>query len=476
MTTWTAGGLFTLFLIFLHNLPLPRWDLLAFVALGGGGVLIRCVALRQTPPKPAPEPVPPHAPGFRADQRAWWPARRAATGGVMLWIVWTPLFLLAIFAAKTTAMVDEIRAHGPEIARVTVTEVEDLALYKSSTAGSKSRVVQEIQANTRYDGTGDQISGKIQGTTSVEPDDELWALYAPSSPSSGAMLNTFRFEIDEYAVGLTPTHALLLITFLPAVVGVMRWRRVRAGKEGLAGQEPVAVAIHTGRARALRVRVNGHARSDLHRAPVLRLAAPEGSRELLLGKWVDTDHVASHCDGQEGWLYWARTTRDSPPLTAPGTKASPGIFARARRRMRNRRPATNAAVLVLSDGSYLRGRTLEALDGPSAPGNRIPRIRAADCPEARPAGQRVLRRPRIRPLSLAFALTGLVALSLMLSLPLGEPIGSDRGTGWSGPDVLAFFLATSLPVFAWNKAAASARPLRAETSPDRDGENSPSRR
>lgn len=420
-----AGVLgFTGCLLARYTVALPRWDLLALLALAVLGLGIRALALRKPIPQPSVRPVAPQrAPGFRVEQGDWWPIRKGRATVVLFLLLCVPVVVLAGSAAQVTSGHQRIwTADRATIAEVTVTKVSD-------TPAARKRENLHITANTRPDGTGRNLAWTVPWASRVEgrawdEGDTVWAMYdadrASSSPSSAsapteAIIARTRQDLEAQAGSWTATPEPLLLALMPAGVFAVCWWLLRTGRSEQPGRERVAAAVHNGRARALRVRVTGTRTATLNKGTVLVLTSPQGDRELLLGRWVDPNHLANTLEGHEGWLYWSPTANNSPHLTT-----SPARSLGSRMRASDRAPLDPAA-LVLADGRYLRGRTPSAPDDTMPPGDKLAPIPAAQCPQARPVDGRTLRTPRLRPLALLAALPGLATLLAMLTLPLADP-------------------------------------------------------
>ena len=428
-----AGVLgFTGCLLARFSAVLPRWDLLAMLTVVGAGAALRTHALRTrvlTAPEPADEPrpdAPPDPPGFRAEQRRWWPHHKSATSSVVLWLCATPLALLALSAGQTTGVLERVRSDDHTITQVTVLQ-EQTTRHAPRTFKGGSRInisTIDIKANTRPDGSGQALEGTLRRVhnTTVSQGDRIWAMYAPSSSSAPteAVLATERHKLQDWAGGWTRNWGHPASALMPALIFLFLWRLLRKGSLDARGQEPVALQVHTGRARALRVRVTGTRTATLNKGNVLVLTAPEGDRELLLGRWSDPDHVANSLAGQTGWLYWAPTARDryTPPKT---TARKLWRLLTLGHRRANTGPGTlDSAVLVLADGRYLRGHTPRTLNGPMPPGHHVPARHPDTCPWARPLDPHHLRLPRIRPLPVLLALPAVLTLLALTALPFGD--------------------------------------------------------
>lgn len=409
---------------------LPRWDLLAMLTVVAVGAALRMHALRTrvlTAPADQPRPdAPQDPPGFRAEQRWWWPHRKSATSIVVLWLCAIPLALLALSTGQTTGVLERVRGDDHTITQVTV--LQEKTTRHTPRSKGKGRSIRistiDIKANTRPDGTGQALEGTLRRVhdTTVTEGDRIWAMYVPtSSPApTEAVLATERHKLQDWAGGWTRNWGHPASALIPTLVFLLLWRLLRKGSLDGRGQEPVALQVHTGRGRALRVRVNGTRTATLNKGTVLVLTAPEGDRELLLGRWNDPDHVANSLAGHHGWLYWAPTARDRH--TPPRTRARKLWRLLTLGHLRaNTGPGTlDSAVLVLADGRYLRGHTPRTLTGPMPPGQPVPRHHPDTCPQVRPLDPHHLRLPRIRPRAVLLALPALLTLLALLTLPLGD--------------------------------------------------------
>ncbi|MCK1794507.1 hypothetical protein MTQ01_00375 [Streptomyces sp. XM4193] len=429
---------FTVCLLVRFSTVLPRWDLLAMLAVVGVGAAIRMHALRarvlnSVDPRHMLRPdVPPVPPGFRIEKRLWWPDRKSMESTVVLLLCAVPLVLLAYSASNTTAVLDRVRGSDHTVVRGTVTHVEARKAHQPKVfeGGHRDSVfTYDLRVNTRADRTGRALEGTIrrehivdaQGESLLVEGDAVWIVYDPASTSRQAALATDRGKLDELLGGWTADRGIWKVALVPALLCGVRWLLVASGAVNQPGQDLVAAAVHTGRARALRVRVAGVGRASVNRGRVLRLTAPEGERELLLERWADPDHVAHRLQGQNGWLYWGRTARDGAPAAAQTLRDRVWATVTLARRRANTGPrALDSAVLVLADGRCLRGRTPRTLDGTMAPGRAVERRRPQSCPEAQPVERHVLRAVRVRPLAVVLALPAVATFLAMLTVPLGD--------------------------------------------------------
>jgi hypothetical protein len=338
------------------------------------------------------------------------------------------MLLLAVSVSQNTSQVGEIRAKGAQISNVIVTSAITVEVdpMKGETSGPRDTSIVVVEA--RLGGRVLPLEGRLSSFGGVHRGDQIWALYAASSPSVGAVLAERRSELEDLMGGpMNPLH--LAIAALPGLVGAHRLWKMRRNTAVIPGEDPVASAVHSGRARALRVRVNGLCPALLNRAMALRLTAADGDRDFLLGNWVDAETVAKELDRREGWLYWAPTSSDQ------SSKSN-----------RNKGDAAKvSSVLVLGDGRYVKGHTSAALNGSMPKGEKPGRLPADACPDVHPVERDVLWRPRLRPLSLFTFCLGLAVVVAMLTLPVGDL--SDDGT----INTTILFLAPMVLAFAWNR-------------------------
>ncbi|MCK1794506.1 hypothetical protein MTQ01_00370 [Streptomyces sp. XM4193] len=423
---------FTVCLLVRFSTVLPRWDLLAMLAVVGVGAAIRMHALRarvlnsSDPARQLRPDAPSQPPGFRAEQRLWWPRHKSATAAVVFWLCAVPVTLLALSAGQTTGVLERVRSSDFRIAEVTVVREETTTHRPRTRAKGESTSIStvEITAKTRADGRGQLLEGTIRRAQniSVVEGGRIWAMYVPaSSPSpTEAVFATERSKLEDWAGGWTRNPGHLGSALMPALVLVVLLRLLRRGSLDGRGQEPVALQVHTGRARALRVRVTGVRTATLNKGNVLVLTAAEGERELLLGRWSDPRHVANSLAGQSGWLYWSRTAADrhTPPKTA--LRKAWHLLTLGRLRANVGPAALDSAVLVLADGRYLRGRTPRTLDGPMPAGRIVPRRHPDECPQVRPLEPRFLRLPALRPRAVLLWMPGLLMLLALSALPFGD--------------------------------------------------------
>ncbi|UKY50927.1 hypothetical protein [Streptomyces inhibens] len=366
---------------------LPRWDLLACLALVVVGLAGALVCLRRGP---FPQ-------GGRAETRShWWPDRNGGwiAAGMCAGIVPVGLFFYAALSfSPEAARITEAKGRIQAISVQKVLSSEYVRKKHSGHYKVVARLSVPFDAGTR--------SEKAEFTSEhwLESGDKVWALYAPSSAELGFIVDADREALEEKLGGTG--HPLMLmgvgvLTVCCSLFGFLgeffsRTSRSlrRPLKKGLCRSLPVTV-------KSVGVVVDEitdtKGVTTKQPKPRLELEGREGERlEVLLDPVVDPSHLSRETKGLQAKLYWVRFAAGRPG------------------------PKRVSAVLVLEGQRCVRGalRVADASDCPE--GTLVPA--AESLPEA--AGLRAIRTqpawdPKLHAEGLWWLVAGVVALGAVV--------------------------------------------------------------
>lgn len=406
---WIAVVAFAVLVVVRAQQPLPRWDLVACLAVAAVGLVLwlrptSCASASspsRTPGRFAGPPVHPRTapPGFRAEGK--WPLdNRNLKLLLVVSAVLVPLALLSVHSASTTKQLNEIRAGGAQTSEVEVMDVNHLDSDEEH--GGHWR----LTVTAPHEGEKLELRGEYDlliGT--IDRGDKLWGLYTPADPDAGVILASSEAALELKRELPIQQIAFLVLTLVLLSLTMMRSTLVAARGRDMT-ESTVASKVLSGSALVLRVRITGLRIARHQRAAALRLTAAEGERDMVFGPWVDVDLLADELDGQEAWLYWTQSP-ERTHLSGLLNNGSDGV-------------AKLPCVLVLDDNTYLKGHTPAVHDGSMPPGYAIGRIDVAGTSVVRPVASRLLRRPRPRQLRIFLYGMALVLVSEMLVRPMGE--------------------------------------------------------
>ncbi|MGW8555369.1 hypothetical protein [Streptomyces tubercidicus] len=386
---WAGAAAFLAVLLARKVAPYPRWDLLACLAVSGGGVAMWWWATARRPAT-GRGPGGARGPGRggrtagwprRTGRTAWWPARRSGLVGLALWALFLPLAMLGFSAVDSTPQLAEITHGGPVLSRLTVEAVRSTSRSQENHGGVHYTSSVSVAVP---DGRGTRLTTE-EVTTSEPPEqgDGVWALHASRDAAAGALLSPSRDELRALLGGTASGHEMLLLALSGCACAGYAALALREGTS----PRRIDADLLAGRSHMLRVRITGPGaglhfprpgRGDgpkRHRRlhPALRMTAANGDRELYLDRCLDPVPLAKVLEGQSGWLYWTPRPDGRPGWSEP-------------------------ALLVLDDGRFLMGATP---DGPipdryaGAPAGE-PVTQPLPSPEpARAVGPYVLWQPHI---------------------------------------------------------------------------------
>lgn len=367
--------------------PPPRWDLFLFILVALVGAIGSYVALLLGRCAEG---------GVDMGGRYWWPEQRSAWFGFGLFLIVIPVFL--VFYATTSYSADARRIAELDYS-ISPAQVDKVLSFEHSQnrRTGNSAYASEIEASIPFSDGPRNIVGKVYSDEPMRPGDTVWALYAPSSSSLGAVLDTNRSVLQEKVGGSAGAPLIFL------VVGWAAWWLFLAWLCGRSGSS--FPALKAGRARSLEVIVRGGGSARVSasgKAAVSRRPSPclflsvGGNRQMLffMDRAIDPVALGSAITG-EALLYWA------PPL-----------------RSGQHNTTKRQAVLIVPGDRYVRGWVDETPDYPLPEGLLVPASK--DIPGNRPRAivTKPIWEPSIHGVGFVALQIALLAL-LMMTLNIG---------------------------------------------------------
>ncbi|UNO41118.1 hypothetical protein [Streptomyces sp. MST-110588] len=393
--------------------PYPRWDLLGCLAVSAVAVLAwwrkasgrtrsRRTVFAGRATRASAWPIP----GERGI--LWWPGRRFPFVLLVLLMLPLPIVMLYLSSTGSSPQVAAILAHGPRISDVTVAQVHH-SYFKQGKGYSyyESAVtvmvpVGDGDAAPSRPGKGmPRLRSVVESSTRPHPGSRFPGLYAPDHLAAGIILDT-RGQLRSLLGGPAGPRDLVMLglwSILPLGCAVFAFRKRAASL-------PWDDVPGDGEARMLRVRVVGagagagdYLNRRMERAskpgkpelrPTLRLNSPSGSRDLLLERCLDPVQLAEALHGVQGRLYWAPKPEDRPEYSVP-------------------------ALLVLDDGRYVRGDTINGTPPGTPAGEPVAEPLPNDQQAIRPVGPYVLWQPQVHRPGLVGCAVAFLAVVLLVS-------------------------------------------------------------
>jgi hypothetical protein len=385
----------------------PRWDLLVCILVALAGAIGAFITLRRSKPSVT---------SADSGGRFWWPAQRSAWMGFGLFLVIVPVLLVVYATFSYSAEAWRITEAGHTIGEVKVHEVLSSERSRNQRTGN-STYSSEVEVSIPFATGSRDIAGKVFSDEPMRPGDEVWALYAPSTRSLGAILDTDRGTLEEKTGGPAGLPLILLVAgwtawwlFLALVCGT-----VGSSLPGLKAGRVRALAVSVVRGGAARVHKSQEGQELGRPNPCLLLEGAGGVRlRLFMDRAVDPVSLAATVAG-EAHLYWAPRPRSGPQGSA-----------------------RRQAVLVAPGNRYVRGWV------DAAPGSVVPEGAPVPASKELPGGRELHAIRTLPVLNLAVHGVGFVALQVaLLALML-----MTLGVGPTGTALLASVAVFALPV-AW---------------------------
>ena len=387
--------------------PTPRWDLLVYILVALAGATGGSIALHRSSPSSI---------GTDSGGRYWWPEQRSAWMGFGLFLTVVPVLLVVYATSSYSAEARHITKAGHTISEVKVQRVLSSEHSRNHRTGNDS-YSSEVEVSISFTAGSQAVAGEVFSDAPMRPGDEVWALYAPSSESLGAILDPDRGDLEEKIGGHAGLPLILMVT------GWTAWWLFLALLCGSVGSS--LPGLKTGRVRTLGVSVVGGGAARIGKSqgglemsrpnPCLLLERADGARlRLYMNRAVNPVPLAADIAGK-AQLYWA-------PRPRAGHQGS----------------ARPQAVLVVPGNRYVRGW----VDG--GPGSAIPDGAPVPAAKELPGG-RELRAIRTLPVwdpsvhGVGFMALQVALLALMLMT---------LGMGAAGTALLSSVAVLALPV-AW---------------------------
>ncbi|WP_158714632.1 hypothetical protein [Streptomyces sp. NRRL S-474] len=270
--------------------------------------------------------------------------------GFGMWAWFLPTFFVTSAAIVPSGQAWEIAEAGETIRSVSVEKVLKTERVQS---GKTSRYANEVQVSVPFDGGPRVAEGEYYSQSTVEVGDLVYALYAPSSPNLGALIDSSPNDLKREIGGPAGIVEILLVLMYVGAFGWFYWlvaqgqRSVRAVRDAIQKRNvrslPVAV-------EQVRVKVDerpAKGTKSHQPKPCLRVSLADGGHlDLYLDQEIDPMGMVP-LEGTQAQLYWC------PPQQSVAYEASVGY-----------------AFLVWSDQRYLPG-WLETPDGSDLPAGEV---------------------------------------------------------------------------------------------------------
>ncbi|MEJ8648819.1 hypothetical protein WKI65_12150 [Streptomyces sp. MS1.AVA.3] len=285
--------------------PLPRWDLLACLALTAVGLVsaLRCLRRGAIPQA-----------GQTETCRYWWPDRNDGWVVAGLWATIIPVGMF-FYAALS---------FSPEAARIveakgSIQEVSVQKVLSSEYVREKHSGHYEVVARVAVSFDSGARSEKVQFTSEsqVESGSKVWAFYAPSSAKLGVLVNGDREVLEEKTGGFAQWGIVAIVLFMTGFC--LLWGAFFGGftkasrglrsplKKGLCRSLPVTVKSV---GVVMDSTTNTKGVTTALPKPRVRLEGHEW--ELLLDPAIDPSHLSREIKGLEAKLYWVKFAANRP--------------------------------------------------------------------------------------------------------------------------------------------------------------------
>lgn len=294
----------------------PRWDLIGCFAVAAVGVTGCLVTVRKRK----------FTDFSGVGPRPWWPDLRAVWRGSFTpaWLMVLIYFVAGLINISPTAL--QMVERGHVIAPVEVSDVLSSERERGS-RGERYYSVR-VRAAVPYAAGDASRTAEFDSQRRVRQGDDVWVLYAPSTPELGAFIEEDRDELEEKAGGpesgvpyiiLTIFSALLVGALVYTAPGLPRHMR-RALREGRVRRLPVRVTGGTATlaesASAKDPDTSGRKHEpELKPAPCLLLSGPVSEHiEVVVGKSIDPVGVVKALEDRQDHspaaLYWIASGED----------------------------------------------------------------------------------------------------------------------------------------------------------------------
>ncbi|GGY48856.1 hypothetical protein [Streptomyces djakartensis] len=288
----------------------PRWDLFACLAAAAVAVVGASLYLRR-----------PSSNAVEAGGKHWWVEQRNGWVGFAAWS-WVVLAFLVAYAALSPAPAAYAIVDAGSAMRTT--EIEKVLSTKYVRSQRTGHYSSTVQVSVPFD-RGPKISdAEMTSSDKPRPGDEVWVLFAPSSPDLGFFIGD-RQSLEEKVGGradlwfVFSTLGCLAFCWLMNLFG--RWRSDpvaglhRSHQHGTLHALPVSV---TGVGVALDERPASTSETKYLKPRMRMMSADFGELHLYLDDIVDPAPLARLITGAQGHVYWRRPTRQLPYANSVG--------------------------------------------------------------------------------------------------------------------------------------------------------------
>ncbi|MGW6734172.1 hypothetical protein [Streptomyces sp. NPDC055013] len=317
--------------------------------------------------------------------------------GFGMWAWFLPAFFVVSAALVPSDQAWRIAEAGQTTRSVVVEEVLKSELVQS---GKTRHYANEVQVSVPFDAGPRTVEGGYSSRSAVEVGDLVYALYSPSSPGLGALVDSSRSDLEREIGGPASIVEILLVLMY---VGLFGWFYSLIGLRPRPGKA-IEDSFQKGTVRLLPVVIDqvkvmvderpAKGSKTKQPKPCLRVVLADGGHlNLYLDQVIDPVSLVP-LEGTQAELYW-RSPQQSLPY-----EASVGF-----------------AVLIWSDRRCLPG-WLETPDGSDLSDGAVV-TKLPDGPELRAIHPDPVRDPALHVPAVAAVLIGVLAL-LVVSLGVGS--------------------------------------------------------
>ncbi len=286
-----------------QSTPLPRWDLFICLGLAVAGLVGALVIVRRGPYPNS---------GGAGTRKYWWPDHHTGiiSFGLCVWIIPVSLVSHAVISPSPQAwkMVDA----GHTIRALEVEKVLSSEVVRSQ---KTSHYSSDVQVSVPFDRGDEPVEDSFASDSRAEIGDQVWVLYAPSSPALGAFVDGDRDALESQIGGPADTSMVVLeLCWIVFFLVLFPLGRARTGP-----LTSIKVALRAGQLRSLSVTVvDVRAQADERPPrestvgrlqPCVRMAGPDaGVLDLYVARIIDPASLSRCLAGSRARLYWRPST------------------------------------------------------------------------------------------------------------------------------------------------------------------------